>query len=84
MVILLVGLLLTTVISAADGDKCFYVYNASNGLADNSAQTIHCTHTGRLVITTMGQINFYDGQKFAKSNVSSHKPSSLSAKRSST
>lgn len=65
MVILLVGLLLTTVISAADGDKCFYVYNASNGLADNSAQTIHCTHTGRLVITTMGQINFYDGQKFA-------------------
>ena len=48
----------------ADNDKVFYVYNASNGLADNSAQTINCTKTGRLVITTMGQINFYDGQQF--------------------
>ena len=42
----------------------FYVYNASNGLADNSAQTICCTKTGRLVITTMGQINFFDGNNF--------------------
>ena len=42
----------------------FYVYNASNGLADNSAQTIYCTKTGRLVITTMGQINFFDGNNF--------------------
>ena len=42
----------------------FYVYNAANGLADNSAQTIHCTRTGRLVITTMGQINFFDGSGF--------------------
>ena len=42
----------------------FYVYNATNGLADNSAQTIYCTKTGRLVITTMGQINFFDGNNF--------------------
>ena len=42
----------------------FYVYNAANGLSDNSAQTINCTKTGRLVITTMGQINFFDGQSF--------------------
>ena len=42
----------------------FYVYNAANGLADNSAQTILCTLSGRLVITTMGQINFYDGNRF--------------------
>ena len=42
----------------------FYVYNAANGLADNSAQTIYCTRTGRLVITTMGQINFFDGSGF--------------------
>lgn len=42
----------------------FYVYNATNGLADNSAQTILCTLSGRLVITTMGQINFYDGNRF--------------------
>ena len=46
------------------GEFRFYVYNASNGLADNSAQTIYCTKTGRLVITTMGQINFFDGNNF--------------------
>ncbi|MCR4583659.1 MAG: helix-turn-helix domain-containing protein [Prevotella sp.] len=33
-------------------------------MADNSAQTLHCTRTGRLVISTRGQINFYDGQRF--------------------
>ena len=43
----------------------FYVYNAANGLADNSAQTIYCTQSGRLVITTMGQINFFDGHIFS-------------------
>ena len=61
---LFVLLLLARTVSVADNDKVFYVYNASNGLADNSAQTINCTKTGRLVITTMGQINFYDGQQF--------------------
>ena len=58
-------MLLTTVKSVAVQDKLFYVYNSSNGLADNSAQTINCTKTGRLVITTMGQINFFDGQQFS-------------------
>ena len=62
---MLLGLLLATVVSVADSEKSFYVYNAANGLADNSAQTVNCTKTGRLVITTMGQINFYDGQKFS-------------------
>jgi AraC-like DNA-binding protein len=47
------------------GDERFYVYNATNGLADNSAQTILLTTSGRLVITTMGQINFYDGSRFS-------------------
>ena len=64
ILILLLGLLLARTVSVADIDKMFYVYNAANGLADNSAQTINCTKTGRLVITTMGQINFYDGQQF--------------------
>lgn len=62
---MLLGLLWVTVASVADSEKSFYVYNAANGLADNSAQTVNCTKTGRLVITTMGQINFYDGQKFS-------------------
>ena len=55
---------LTTCLQVQAGDTRFYVYNAANGLADNSAQTIYCTLTGRLVITTMGQINFFDGNGF--------------------
>lgn len=45
--------------------RLFRNYTSANGLADNSAQTIHCTRTGRLVITTIGQINFYDGSSFS-------------------
>ena len=44
--------------------RIFRNYTSADGLADNSAQTIHCTKTGRLVITTAGQINFFDGSKF--------------------
>ncbi|WP_028904351.1 helix-turn-helix domain-containing protein [Prevotella sp. P6B4] len=44
--------------------RIFRNYTSANGLADNSAQTIHCTKTGRLVITTIGQINFFDGAAF--------------------
>lgn len=58
------GLLLIPCLSASALDHRFYVYNAANGLSDNSAQTITITKTGRLVITTMGQINFFDGQSF--------------------
>lgn len=60
----LVGFMLTSMYSVSARENRFYVYNAANGLADNSAQTINCTKTGRLVITTMGQINFFDGQSF--------------------
>ncbi len=62
---LLMGILLTSADQASANDNRFYVYNASDGLADNSAQTLACTKTGRLVITTMGQINFFDGVKFS-------------------
>lgn len=51
-------------VAAYDGGKVFYQFNASNGLADNSAQTIMCTKTGRMVISTIGHINFYDGDRF--------------------
>lgn len=43
----------------------FFQFDASNGLADNSAQTIACTKTGRMVISTIGHINFYDGSTFS-------------------
>lgn len=52
-------------LKAETSSRVFEVYNAANGLADNSAQTIKCTKTGRLVITTMGQINFFDGHQFS-------------------
>ena len=45
-------------------ERVFYSYDASHGLADNSAQTIKCTKTGRMVITTIGHVNFYDGANF--------------------
>ena len=58
-------LLMPSVTKAEVSPRLFDVYNAARGLSDNSAQTIRCTRTGRLVITTMGQINFFDGNKFS-------------------
>lgn len=49
---------------ADESDRLFKVYDASHGLADNGAQTIICTKTGRLVISSIGQINFYNGSTF--------------------
>lgn len=63
-IILLLFSLLTVTAMAESSSRVFSNYSAADGLADNSAQTIACTKTGRLVVTTMGQINFYDGQKF--------------------
>jgi AraC-like DNA-binding protein len=50
--------------SSAEKDRSFVVINASNGLADNSAQVVMCTKTGRLIISTIGNVNFYDGKTF--------------------
>ena len=52
-------------VTAVTSRRVFQAYNASDGLADNSAQTIRCATSGRLVITTMGQINFFDGNRFS-------------------
>lgn len=51
--------------SAIDGSRTFNVINASDGLIDNSAQTILCTPSGRMIVTTIGHINIYDGNKFS-------------------
>lgn len=77
----IVCLLSMPLLSLADNEKRFYVYNAANGLADNSAQTIKCTKTGRLVITTMGQINFFDGQQFSYIDPTTENTYPLSAYR---
>lgn len=51
-------------IIAIDVDREFRVINAANDLADNSAQIIACTRTGRMIISTLGNVNFYDGSSF--------------------
>lgn len=56
--------ILTCHVGALEKDRVFFVFNASDGLADNSAQTIKCTYTGRMVVTTIGHVNFYDGSSF--------------------
>ena len=60
----LLMLLVCTWVHAERMERVFFSYDASNGLADNSAQTIMCTKTGRMVITTIGHVNFYDGAGF--------------------
>ncbi len=57
-------LLVCTVLHAERVERVFFSYDTSHGLADNSAQTIKCTKTGRMVITTIGHVNFYDGANF--------------------
>lgn len=48
--------------------RTFSVINAANGLADNSAQTLSTTKSGRMIISTIGHINFYDGNAFTHVN----------------
>ena len=54
--------------NAIDSKRTFKVINASDGLADNSAQTILSLPDGRMVMTTIGYINIYDGIKFTHIN----------------
>lgn len=42
----------------------FLTINAANDLADNSVEVIVCTKTGRMIISTLGNLNFYDGVSF--------------------
>lgn len=43
----------------------FVTINVKNGLADNSAQTLYCTEKGRLIVSTIGHINLYNGDSFS-------------------
>ena len=49
---------------ANEADRVFRVYTSSHGMIDNSAQTISCTTTGRIILTTLGHVNFFDGVTF--------------------
>lgn len=52
--------------------RTFTVINAANGLADNSAQTLSTTRSGRMIISTIGHVNFYDGNAFTHVNSSNN------------
>ena len=60
---LLIGIFTST---AAGGEerRLFYAYDASNGMADNSSQIVYATSSGRIIVTTLGHVNFFDGAGF--------------------
>ena len=62
----ILSMLLTMAVAmdAAETDRLFRIHDASEGLADNGAQVLICTKTGRMVISSIGHINFYDGSSF--------------------
>lgn len=62
--LLLAMLGITASVQGRGDGREFYVFDASNDMAASGAQTIKCTKTGRLIITTIGQVNFYDGNSF--------------------
>ncbi|MBQ7420351.1 MAG: helix-turn-helix domain-containing protein [Prevotella sp.] len=57
-------LTISSTVYAGESDRLFKVFDASDGLADNGAQVIICTKTGRMVISSIGHINFYNGSSF--------------------
>ena len=48
----------------SEEDRVFIVYDASNGLADNRAEVVMSTKTGRMMVSTLGHVNFFDGSVF--------------------
>ncbi|MGN0281726.1 MAG: helix-turn-helix domain-containing protein [Prevotella sp.] len=56
--------LLPVVTGAKTDNRSFRIISAANGLADNSAQTIDCTFSGRIIVSSIGRINIYDGGYF--------------------
>ena len=61
---LVLACLITVAVHATEQDRTFRVINASSDLADNSAQLVACNELGRIIISTIGNINFYDGESF--------------------
>ncbi len=73
-IILLIALTLSITARADDeAERIFRTFKASDGIADNSAQSIICTFTGRMTISTLGNINFYDGSNFKHINIDEEK-----------
>lgn len=64
IIIWAIALSLPTVAAGRTDDRSFRIISAANGLADNSAQTIDCTFSGRMIVSSLGRINIYDGGYF--------------------
>lgn len=62
-------LLLHSLCMMAFEGRVYQVINAADGLADNSSQIVVCTKTGRIVISTQGNLNFYNGASFGNIGV---------------
>lgn len=79
MIITTTVLALSPIRVFADAEnRTFSIINAADGLADNSAQTITRTFSGRMVISTIGTINFYDGASFTYISAEGSTPYTLS------
>lgn len=63
--VLLLSVLMPFSAKALTEERSFTIINAASGLADNSAQVVKCAKTGRMIISTIGNLNFYDGKSFA-------------------
>ena len=63
-IILAVVALMPALAYAKTDNRSFRIISAANGLADNSAQTIDCTFSGRMIVSSLGSINIYDGGYF--------------------
>lgn len=63
----LLMLLLTPMIyaHAMESERTFRVFTSSSGMIDNSAQVVECTKTGRIMVVTLGHVNFYNGVSFS-------------------
>lgn len=55
----------TTFANAVEQDRTFRIINAADGLSNNSVHIVVCTKTGRMIISTIGNLNFYDGNGFS-------------------
>ena len=59
-------MLIPTVAAGKTDNRNFRIISAADGLADNSTQTIDCTFSGRMVVSSLGRINIYDGGYFVQ------------------
>lgn len=62
IIVALLGVSLPT--QANEQDRVFIVYDSSNGLATNSSEIVMCTAMRRIMVSTRGHINFFDGAGF--------------------